>query len=394
MSSIVARFVRSRHAVPGALVLAFALAAPHAAPAGVLFHPSARAGAMGGASVAVPWGADADRWGNPAFVALANGFSVDVGEARVNPTTGDARHRTTSVAVSYAGFGLWSAGRPFGANAVDDHGTDPRNVPWMAPWPASPTHADEESNAFAFSACGFASSVFALTGHVAPTWLARVDAAYGRRWNRSHVTSGLSANPEGVSRDEGWTVRTTPLWRRGDDARSDVRVELAFGHALVGARRNDWEPGPQTRSDGVAAHLAWRTRGHAPAIEAPGAGAFRRALEPSLDVTLACERADAVARILRRPDPALEGTRSRSRHYGFELVLDGALSARAGYVDDVDERVTKPSWGLGMRLPAGTGGEVLYDLGSEPQAGTKRVWRHQLVLRIDPLARRRGARAR
>jgi hypothetical protein len=389
-----------RFAAPALAIAAAALALASAcggarAQTSVLLDPSARSGGMGGASTAVPWSGTPNLWANPALVTAVPGFSAEVTTEQLVPGfAADVRFGTTRFVASFAGLGYSSSGRPLGAIDLDPGVFNPRGVPWTA------SYAGAErvwADGFGVSATSLADAIAAATGHRArfADW---GDLAWGRQWKRIRLDGYLGV-PRASTYDEGWLARLSPLDSRRGAAPpvGGVRAEIAWGHAVLDASdaRLEWSGFPglvqspvwRVRRDGGAVRLAWYgpARGGAPG--ASFADAFRGGLGPLLDLTLAVDHEHVFL-----PGAGYSGSDYRVRQYGAEATLVRVLTGRFGYVDDRTGGITKPAWGLGACLPLSRNGEVRYDFASMPQAYPRRVFRHQVAVRVDPLTRWFGAR--
>ncbi len=369
-----------------AALVMLACAAGRAAAENIeMLDPSARAGGMGGASTALSWGGTPNLWANPALATAQTGFGLQATAEDLLPGVApDLRFHTARFTASFAGLAYTSSGRPFGA--VDlDYGTYPGTlVPGFS--------GDERmwADGFGVSAAGFADLLAAATGHRTrlSDW---GDVAWGRQWKRMRMDLAGQA-PHASSWDEGWLVRVAPYdsRRASEPPAGGLRAELAYGHAVL-----DADPaalmfigflGPSSaplwrmRRDGGALRLAW----YGPERGAePGAAlteGFRGGLGPLVEVSLAYDR-ETTER------PGVDGTRYRVSHYGLEATWLRVLTTRFGYVDDPDGYITKPTWGLGAYLPLSRNGEVRYDFASVPQSYPRRVYRHQVAVRVDPLTR-------
>jgi len=379
-----------------ALIATLAMLAGRGAHAqySVLLDPSARAGGMGGAASAVAWGGTPDLWANPALVTAAPGFGVQVTSEQLVPGLApDLYFRTTRFTAACAGLGISSAGRPLGNIDLDYSGMDELYNSWAT------MNAGSErtwANSFGLSAASFADAVAGATGHRArfADW---GDVAWGRQWNRVR-SDGMLGVPLLSTYDEGWLLRLAPIDSRRHTSPSGggVRIEFTYAHAERDAGRanstvfdpflpDGFEVLPlwHTRTDGGALRLAWfgPARGDAPG--GAWADVFRGGIGPLVDLTLACDH----ERVWLGQDERTAMTNYVVSHYGAEATFVRALTARFGYVDDHDGAITKPTWGLGLCLPAGRHGEVRYDFASWPQSYPRRVFRHQVALRIDPLSR-------
>ena len=363
-------------------------------------EPSARAGGMGGASVAVGWSGPASAWLNPALAATSAGFTVKSSVQQLVPgLAGDLRMRASSFSVCYAGIALSSSGRPFGGETLVEPLQDVAVDPSGGLFYQSGVMESLESNTAAVSLGGLADAVLGLFGNGRTRLSDWADAGWGRSWKHMEASNGAYAGSL-PARDEGWYARVAP-WdsRRGREAPGGgTRLELGWGHAVAGDETGGatfWGiPLPKQERDGAAAHFTWWGPDRSGAPGAAWADPFRGALAPLLDVTLAWdhEREVPAATVGRRPDPAFTSPPWTVEHYGMEATFARVLTGRVGYVDDRTGDVRQATWGVGLCVPVRREGEVRYDFASWPQAYPRRVYRHELSLRLDPFARWFGAR--
>lgn len=357
--------------------------------------PSARAGGMGGATTALGWGGTPDLWANPALAAVVPGVTVQASAQRLLPgLANDLRMRSTSVTFTIAGLSYSTSGRPFGETTLREL------VPSFDGSPVVQWTEVLDSRGAAVSLASLADAIAALRGHhgAIGEW---GDFAYGRRWKRS-VPGGFFGAGSVSMRDEGWFARVVPLDpRRGADVpEGGLRLEFSLAHSVLDGEGTPGRPVSPPYAlqhrDGAAAHVSWwgPSRGGAPG--AAIADAFRGGgFGPPVDVTLAWER-ERAQRVAFRDVFGTEypaGPGWTVNHYGLEATFFGLLTGRAGYIDDPSGEIRKPTYGFGACVPLGRGGEVRYDLGSVPQAYPKRVTRHEVAVRLDPVARWFGPRS-
>jgi hypothetical protein len=394
----------ARIAAPGVLAaaLVIALAGGSAPEARAQFaqsiDPSARSGGMGGAAVAVDGGGTHDLWLNPALAATQPGVFVQSGTQQLVPGLAlDLQHHATRIGASFAGLALTSSGRPFGGTTL----VQPYVVAQpdtVGNWNGLGWDELVEARGAAISLAGVGDALWALAGRSGAPFSRRGDVAWGRQWKR--VTSNAMFRQTSFSaHDEGWFVRAVALDTRHGAGAGDggARVELSWGSST-----QDLDPSPSwgigngvalvDRAGGAVRFTWW---GPQRSGEPGGAWAdvFRGGFSPLLDVVLAYDHQRTDPRIIsRRPDPVLVGTWT-VEHYGIEATFSRIATARFGYVDDPSGGITKPAWGLGACLPLRHAGEVRYDFASWPQAYDRRVYRHEVSLRLDPFARRGARRA-
>ena len=364
-----------------ALLAGALLASRAAAQALPLLDPGARSGGMGGAAVAMGWGGTSDLWLNPAFVSVTPGFGAQVTTQQLVPGLADVRFATTTLTAALAGIGVSTTGRPLGGASIHEE-----------------ILGELESlraDGFGLSLAGLLDAAGRLSGnpaHVADS----ADLAWGRQWKR--IESGGFPSLESATRDEGWFARWTPVdSRRGrTGSGGGMRLDLAYGHSQLDRSQDEmsssffsFEPAarlPVVQRDGGALRLLWfgaDTPGE------PGAAftdAFRGGLSPLLNLSLAWDH-ESVSQSASGAFPAYHDDVD---HYGLEATLVRLLVARFGYVDDRNGGITKPTWGAGLRLPLERGSDVRYDFASWPQSYPRRVYRHEVALRIDPLVRWMG----
>ncbi len=389
-------------AIAGAGVAVLAALASAQIVSGV--DPSARAGGMGGATGAIGWGGTPDLWANPALAATVPGFSIQTSAQQLLPEfASDLRLHSTSITATFAGLSFSSTGRPFGGTELRERDAiltlDTLRSIAVVPWAER-----SESRAAAISLASLADAVLALRGGAHPRVSEWADVGFGRRWKQRAQYGPFLTEGASASRDEGWYARVVPLDpRRGVDVpEGGLRLELAVAHAVIDARTSPAIPAtavaPLQRRDGAALHASWfgpSRRG------APGAAitdAFRGGgFGPPVDVTLAYERERDEPLPGRGPFGEVfpAGAGWTVNHYGLEATFFGLLTGRAGYIDDPSGEIRKPTFGFGACLPLGRGGEVRYDMGSVPQASglEKRVTRHEVAVRLDPVARWFGPRS-
>jgi hypothetical protein len=390
------RWERAGRVLAAATILLVCARGGARAQSSVLLDPSARAGGMGGASVAVPWGGTPNLWANPALVGAVPGFSLQATTEQLVPgLDDDVRFSTTRFVASIAGLGFSSAGRPLGSIDLD------YGVSHAYGGPAVDVFGGAEriwADGFGVSAASLADAVAAAMGRRArfADW---GDVAWGRQWKRIRL-DGYLGTPQTSTCDDGWLVRLSPVDSRRGAAPPEggMRLEFAYGHAVLDADDAllEWSGVPvltqapvwRLERDGGAVHLAWYgpARGGEPG--ASFADAFRGGLGPLLDVTLAADREHVL-----RPGDTNPGADFVVRHYGIEATLMRVLTGRFGYVDDRTGGIAKPAWGLGACVPLSRNGEVRYDFASVPQAYPRRVYRHQVAVRVDPLTRWFGSRS-
>jgi hypothetical protein len=343
----------------------------------LLLDPSARSGGLGGASSAVTWGGAPNVWANPALVTAAPGFTIQVSEQHLVPGILEARFDVTRFSATLAGLSWSSAGRPLGSQVLDigmtgfDVGVAERVA----------------GDAFGVSAAGVADVVAAATGHRfrLSSW---GDVAWARQWNQIRAIEFVG---ESATRDDGLLVRLTPIdsRRKSQTPVGGVRVELAYGHSRLdegGAVAQemlpfvpaDEFPLPRARRDGGAMHLSWYgpERGAEPG--AALADVFRGGLGPLVETTIAYDRENVEEGA---------GYHYLVDHYGIEATWLRVLATRFGYVSDREGLITKPAWGLGAILPVSRYGDIRYDFASIPQSYPRRVYRHEVSLRLDPVTR-------
>ncbi len=383
-------WARARACAPPCALLV-ALAVPRAG-AQVLpgAETSARAGGMADAGAAVGWGGRLDLRANPALVALAPGITVTTEASDRLPGTGfDARLRETGFALSAFGVGLASAGRPWGGTDLAISSTvqlagGPEPIGWSERL---------EAKSAAISAAGLADGLGALLGLDGPHVGDWGDIAWGRTWKRATTDAPFLFWEQAVFRDEGWIARVVPIdTRRGSDVPGGgLRVEASFArtslNGITGGSTALASLTDEEQRTGAGLHLTW----WGPSREsAPGAGwiePFRGAASPPVDVTLAWDRVTSTS----RPSAFLlipSAVTSRVVHdLGAEVALFGLVSGRLGAVSDGPGGIQHPAWGWGARLPFGAYGELRYDFASLPSTFVKRPHRHELALRVDPLAR-------
>ena len=373
-----------RFARPAAAWLVLMLVASRAhAQEILLLDPSARAGGMGGASVAVGWGGTPNLWANPALVNASRGFGVQVTTQQLVPGLdgGDLPFATTRLTASIAGLGFSSTGRPLGGDELDF------GPPFVA---LERVRAD----GFGLSAAGLVDAWFGARGRNLRL-SDYADVAWGRQWKRLEVENVLAAFAVGAH-DEGWYVRATPIdTRRGVNApMGGLRIDVAYGHAELDQGHPALSPGglfglvplPVMRRDGAAIHLLWLGPVRTGQPGAAFTDAFRGGLSPVVNLTLAWDR----ERVERPGFSFSEGSAYDVNHYGLEATVLRLLAARFGYLDDASGLITKPTWGFGLHLPVSRTADVRYDFASWPQSYPRRVYRHEVALRLDPLARWMG----
>jgi hypothetical protein len=272
---------------------------------------------------------------------------------------------------------------PFGRVAVDSFGSFISASGWLE---------SMASRSAAVSFAGVADAALAVLGHPDARLSDWGDVAWGRTWKRTDSALGFYGASM-TARDEGWFARAVP-WdtRRGREAPDGgTRLEIGYGrstrddladpvYALDGILYRE-------ERSGVAVHFTWWGPSRAGAPGATWTDAFRGAFSPLFDVTLSRdhEREFPLGANERRPDPLLLQPYT-VEHYGAEVTLSRVLTGRLGYLDDRAGEIRKPTWGLGACLPFRRTGEVRYDFASWPQGYERRVYRHEVSLRFEPLA--------
>lgn len=355
------------------------------------YDTSVRSSGMGGASAAVPWGADGNAWANPALLGYHRGSLHQWNRtALVPPIAKDVFITSERQTVSACGVGLTQGDvmLDYGlAVSTDDEG--------------NPVGAYKSFESTTYEGIGVSAAMLfdALTGHAVDGGgpLARLpmspDIAFGYTHKRLHfvLAPGFGDATEAV--DWGVLVKVTPL-RVNALLGAPAALDVAVGHAVLNADeswlfRSEYDPEsfpgePLSRieRDGLAARFAaglpasWHAR--------MGAGWKRwlaASLEPLLDLSWAMDSEHVSA-----GGGPNEYDVSR---WGGELALANLVWLRTGHVSDKEGDIvgSTSGWGLGLSLGGVIG--YRYDHATIPQArdsGLDDVQRRGWIAWIDPLA--------
>ena len=252
--------------------------------------PSARFGAMGGASGAVFWGTDPNHWANPALLGLAEGIRYEDGDTRL---AFGVRFLASREVIGYGGLGVALAGRPFtglGGLRLKLEQVGDSDVYQPDPGVTSGGSSTEIHSWGAGVSLSRLAATIATLRHVeAPAFTRYADLAFGynyKSYEYAPPAPGLAGRTVAV--DWGLLVRAGVPMALDVAGGLPVRAEAAYAYSVQNA--NDvskpgslgtaWRP----HRHGLAAHVgigpparwqsllpAWLARGFEPLLSLGGA---------------------------------------------------------------------------------------------------------------------------